>query len=304
MVILDIKNLNKVFDNGKQALKNLSFSIEQGEFIALLGVNGAGKSTMINILGNIVKKTSGTVLIGGHDIDKNRIMANKQIGIVHQEVSFDPFFTPYETLKIQQGMYGVPFNKNAIYSLLEDLELKEKAHSSARSLSGGMKRRLLIAKALVHNPKIVFLDEPTAGVDIGLRKRIWSLMKKLHTNGTTVILTTHYLEEAQQLCNKVAIIHNGELIKYEPTEALLDTVGSKLLQLICDNITTENIAFLETIKQKIQYNIEDNHTINIKYKESSIVPIIISNLNHSGLNIQEVKLANRSLEEIFLELTK
>ena len=230
---LEVKNLQKVYKSydGNEpvvALRNLNLQVKKGSFFGLLGPNGAGKSTLINILAGLVIKTSGTVKIRNIDQDINVREFKRSIGVVPQETNFDPFLTPYESLDIQAGLYGVRKSERNINQLLKRLGLEGKSNAYMRSLSGGMRRRLLIGKALVHTPKVVILDEPTAGVDIELREMLWDYMKDLNANGTTIILTTHYLEEAESLCEKIAILNKGELIACNDTSDLLARVNLKL----------------------------------------------------------------------------
>lgn len=217
---IEIKGLQKTYKSGVKALNGLDLTINQGEFFALLGPNGAGKTTLINILAGPNQKTAGTIKICGLDIDTHRQETKFLIGVVPQEISFDSFFTVNEVLKLQSGYYGIRDNQKYIDEILEKLGLSDKQYAKTRSLSGGMRRRLLIAKALVHKPKVVILDEPTAGVDVELRRSLWKYMEELNRDGLTILLTTHYLEEAQKLCKRTAIIHNGDLVALEETKKL------------------------------------------------------------------------------------
>lgn len=298
MKILDIKDVKKVYKNGKEALKGVSLSINKGEFIALLGPNGAGKSTLINILSDVVTKTSGSVMGCGFDMETQRLGFKRHIGIVPQDLNFDPFFTPFEVLKLQQGLYGLPYDEKRIYEVLENMGLSEKAHSNSRSLSGGMKRRVLIAKAIIHDPEIIILDEPTAGVDVDLRQQLWHFLQKLNKQGKTIILTTHYLEEAQFLCEKIAIINSGKLIAYEDKESLIAKIGSKHLELTLDkSFKGENIAGF-TYKNK-----ESENTILVEFKEEKDVGVILENLVNGGYHLNKIKVVESDLEEVFLKLT-
>ena len=218
---IEIRNLTKVYKGGKRALDGIDLTIPRGQIYGLLGPNGAGKSTTINILAGMVNKTAGDVRIWGFDIDVNPRNAKNSIGIVPQEIVFDPFFTPLETLDNQAGFYGVPKEKRRSMELLRAVHLDDKANAYARTLSGGMKRRLLVAKAMVHSPPILVLDEPTAGVDVDLRRRIWDRVKEMNRQGTTIILTTHYLEEAEALCRNIAIIDHGRILKNTSKKDLL-----------------------------------------------------------------------------------
>ena len=206
---------------GKRALDDVSFDVPRGQIFGLLGPNGAGKSTLINILAGLVMKTGGTVKIWGFDIDQHPRNAKRSIGVVPQEIIFDPFFTPRETLEIQAGLYGIPPAERQSDALLAAMHLTDKADAYSRTLSGGMKRRLLVAKAMVHSPPILVLDEPTAGVDVELRRQLWDYVRRLNAQGVTIVLTTHYLEEAEQLCDRIAIIHHGRVIANEPTRELV-----------------------------------------------------------------------------------
>ena len=232
---VDIKKLNKTFINKKKdekilALINVSLQIPKGSLFGLLGLNGAGKSTIINVLAGLCLKDTGTVKINNYDIDTNRKQASCQIGIVPQELNFDPFFTPKETLELQAGLYGIKKKDRKTKQILEDLDLYNKANSYTRSLSGGMKRRLMIAKALVHDPSILVLDEPTAGVDVMLRQQIWKYIKKLKTKGKTVLLTTHYIEEAERLCDRICIVAEGKIVLSETKKKIMKGFKKKKLE--------------------------------------------------------------------------
>ena len=229
-----IDRLCKTYAGGKRALDDVSFEVPRGQIFGLLGPNGAGKSTLINILAGLVNKTSGSASIWGFDIDVHPRNAKASIGIVNQEILFDPFFTPFETLEIQAGLYGVPKAKRRSMELLRAVRLDDKANAYARTLSGGMKRRLMVAKAMVHSPPILVLDEPTAGVDIELRQQLWAYVKHLNDQGVTVVLTTHYLEEAEQLCDRIAIINHGKVIANKPTRELVGMATEKLVEVTVD----------------------------------------------------------------------
>ena len=232
---IDIKKLNKTFINKKKdekilALVNVSLQIPKRSLFGLLGLNGAGKSTIINVLAGLCLKDTGAVKINNYDIDTNRKQASCQIGIVPQELNFDPFFTPKETLEVQAGLYGIKKKDRKTKQILEDLDLYNKANSYTRSLSGGMKRRLMIAKALVHDPSILVLDEPTAGVDVMLRQQIWKYIKKLKTKGKTVLLTTHYIEEAERLCDRICIVSEGKIVLSETKKKIMKGYKQKKLE--------------------------------------------------------------------------
>ncbi|MDX8397973.1 MAG: ABC transporter ATP-binding protein [Mariprofundaceae bacterium] len=234
MNALEVKHLNKIYDNGKSALEDICLDVPEGSFFALLGPNGAGKSTLINILADTVRPSSGALSLLGHDLLQDRAWCKRRLGVVPQEIAFDPFFSPREILRFSRGMYGQKPDDAWVDELLERLELSQHAHKITRQLSGGMRRRLLVAQALVHRPKVVILDEPTAGVDVELRKRLWDFMRELNRAGTTILLTTHYLEEAEELCDHVAIIDKGKLITSRPMNELLGDVASSSLCLRYD----------------------------------------------------------------------
>jgi ABC-2 type transport system ATP-binding protein len=231
---ISIDTLQKTYAGGKQALKSVTLDIPRGEIFGLLGPNGAGKSTLINILSGMVNKTGGSVSIWGFDIDAHPRNAKNSIGIVPQEIVFDPFFTPFETLENVAGLYGVRKKDRKSMDLLRAVHLEDKASAYARTLSGGMKRRLLVAKAMVHSPPILVLDEPTAGVDVELRQQLWAYVRELNRQGVTIVLTTHYLEEAEELCDRIAIINHGELIANKPTRELVDMAQEKLVEVTVD----------------------------------------------------------------------
>lgn len=229
MNALEIRGLTKVYDNGKIALDEVSLDVPQGSFFALLGPNGAGKSTMINILADTVRASSGSVQLLGRDLFAERAWCKQRLGVVPQEIAFDPFFTPIEVLRFTSGLFGCKPDDGWIEELLSRLELFEHRNKGARQLSGGMRRRLLVAQALVHRPELVILDEPTAGVDVELRRRLWAFMREQNSNGTTILLTTHYLDEAEELCDRVAIIDRGHLLMDRPMREILhDLAGSEL----------------------------------------------------------------------------
>src|SRR6187551_34259 len=231
---IELTDLCKTYAGGQRALDHVNLAIPRGSIYGLLGPNGAGKSTIINILAGLVNKSSGSARIWGFDIDANPRNARNSIGIVNQEILFDPFFTPLETLEIQAGYYGVPKAKRRSMELLRAVHLEDKANAYARTLSGGMKRRLMVAKAMVHTPPVLVLDEPTAGVNIELRQQLWAYVRSLNQQGVTVVLTTHYLEEAEQLCDRIAIINHGKVIANEPTRELLGKATEKLVEVTVD----------------------------------------------------------------------
>jgi ABC-2 type transport system ATP-binding protein len=256
-----IESLCKTYAGGKRALDDVSFDVPRGQIFGLLGPNGAGKSTLINILAGLVVKTSGKVSIWGFDIEQHPRNAKRSIGIVPQEILFDPFFTPKEALEIQAGLYGIPAGQRHTMDLLAAMHLTDKADAYARTLSGGMKRRLLVAKAMVHSPPILVLDEPTAGVDIELRRQLWNYVRELNANGVTVVLTTHYLEEAEELCDRIAIINHGKVVANEPTRTLVAKAQEKAVLVTFDrdldsvptNDCFENIALIDERTIEIIY---------------------------------------------------
>lgn len=253
MNALEINGLGKTYKNGKIALNDVSLTVPQGSFFALLGPNGAGKSTMINILADTVRQSAGKVSLLGHDLFSDRTWCKRRMGVVPQEIAFDPFFTPREVLHFTSGLFGCKPEKLWIDELLERLELTEHSSKNTRQLSGGMRRRLLVAQALVHRPELVILDEPTAGVDVGLRRRLWDFMRELNDKGTTILLTTHYLEEAEELCDQVAIIDQGTLLTAQPMKQLIQDVASSCLWLNYAkplSLTQEDIHALSTYDPK------------------------------------------------------
>jgi ABC-2 type transport system ATP-binding protein len=298
---ISITNLCKTYAGGKQALDDVSFDVPQGSIFGLLGPNGAGKSTLINILAGLVNKTSGSASIWGFDIDRHPRNAKASIGIVNQEILFDPFFTPVETLEIQAGLYGVAKKDRRSRELLRAVHLEDKADAYARTLSGGMKRRLLVAKAMVHSPPILVLDEPTAGVDIELRKELWNYVRELNRKGVTVVLTTHYLEEAEQLCDRIAIINHGRLIANEPTRELVGKAREKLVAVTVDRdvaAVPQNACF-----QKIA--LKGARTLEITYAKDRVnAGDVLGAVQASGFGIVDVSTREPDLEDVFLSLTR
>jgi ABC-2 type transport system ATP-binding protein len=284
----------------KLALKGLSFDVPAGGIFGLLGPNGAGKSTLINIMAGLVTKTSGTIRIWGHDIDHHPRNAKLSIGIVPQEIVFDPFFTPFEVLENQGGMYGVAKALRRSEELLRAVRLEDKRNAYSRTLSGGMKRRLLIAKAMVHSPPILVLDEPTAGVDVELRRQLWELVGELNGEGVTVVLTTHYLEEAEQLCDRIAIISNGELVANKPTRELVGMAREKIVRVTVD----KDVAgpFMEEGFSRMQ--LVDQRTLEITYnRDMSSAGQVLAVVQQHGYAIQDVTTREPDLEDVFVQLT-
>ena len=294
---IEIKNLNKSYGT-VQALKDVDLTIEKGEFFGLLGPNGAGKSTLIGVLGGLVNKDSGTVTVLGNDVIKNYRKTKESLGIVPQEVVFDPYFNVRETLEIQSGYFGVKDNQERIDQVLEALGLKYKEETNIRGLSGGMKRRLLIAKALVHDPEIIVLDEPTAGVDVELRKSLWDYVIKLNEAGKTIILTTHYLEEAEELCDRIAILNKGQIAAVDHKEDLIKRIDKKVIELrleqeandLAELFSAANIEQLEENKVKLETT---------RSEVISLLDIIQS----SDLKIADIDIKSAKLEDVFMKLT-
>ncbi|WP_199799766.1 ABC transporter ATP-binding protein [Pseudoblastomonas halimionae] len=284
----------------KHALKGVSFEVPQGGVFGLLGPNGAGKSTLINILAGLVSKSSGSAEIWGFDIDANRRNAKASIGIVPQEIVFDPFFTPFEVLEIQAGLYGVPPEKRRSMEILEQLRLADKRDAYARTLSGGMKRRLLIGKAMVHSPPILVLDEPTAGVDVELRRQLWELVTGLNEQGVTVVLTTHYLEEAEQLCDRIAIINHGELIANKPTRELIDMAREKIVRVSVDkDLAGPPMEEVFTKSEAIA-----DRVLEVTYdRDKATAGQVLALIQQHGYAIEDVTTREADLEDVFVQLT-
>jgi len=303
--VLTVKNLNKIYSkNGSKttnALKNLNLQVKEGEIFGLLGPNGAGKSTFINILGGSVTKTSGEVNVWGFNLDKNPRQVKASIGIVPQEVTLDPFFSPKDLLELQAGLYGVKKKDRITDTILKLVSLENQANSYARSLSGGMKRRLLIAKAMVHQPPIIILDEPTAGVDVDLRKTLWENVRSLNDQGVTTILTTHYLEEAEKMCDRIGILNNGELVALDTTKNLLERIQTKIVSFSTNkksNLLDKNLSSLKIISN------HENKLV-VSYEKSKIsIDNIISELKKQDIKILDISTDDGDLEDVFLRLTK
>ena len=298
--VLSVKKLNKIYQKNIHALKNLNLEVNEGEILGLLGPNGAGKSTFINILAGVTDKTSGEVIVWGFDLDKNPRQVRVSLGIVPQEINVDPFFTPKKLLDLQAGLFGVKKKDRITDTILDLVALKDKSNSYTRNLSGGMKRRLLIAKALVHKPPIIILDEPTAGVDVELRKNLWENIRSLRKLGVTIILTTHYLQEAEELCDRVGIIHKGNLIALDTTENMLNKIQTKTIKfeinkrIVLDDINDKNYNILTNTDSefKIEYN-----------KQEFNIQKIIKLLENQGIVIKDIKSEDPDLEDVFVNLT-
>lgn len=303
---IQIKDLTKIYaPSGKKAvakvaLNDVSLDIPRGSIYGLLGPNGAGKSTIINILAGLVMKTSGSVTIWDEDIDQRPRNAKSAIGIVPQEITFDPFFTPAQVLDIQAGLYGVPKAERRTAELLEMVELTDKAYSHARSLSGGMKRRLMVAKALVHSPPILVLDEPTAGVDVELRQMLWKNVKKLNKEGVTVVLTTHYLEEAEELCDRIAIINHGDIVANEEKETLLARIDSKSIRFRFKNEIhdiPDRLSVFNPVK-------EGHRTLALRYSPKDGMGDMLKIIESMKNDISDISTDDSDLEDVFLQITR
>ena len=303
-IVLSVKNLNKTYiKNGSkkiEALNNLNLEVKEGEIFGLLGPNGAGKSTFINILAGLVLKSSGEINVWGFDIDKNPRQVRASIGIVPQELNLDPFFNPRKLLDLQAGLYGVKKEDRITDTILKMVSLNDQADSYSRGLSGGMKRRLMIAKALVHQPPIVILDEPTAGVDVELRKNLWENVKLLNKNGVTIILTTHYLIEAEEMCNRIAILDKGKLAALDTTDNLIGQVKNKKVKFKLDKkVNIENNS-LDTMKV-----ISNNgNVLIVSYEKDKLnIDKIIDYLNKKNVKILDLSTDDGDLEDVFINLT-
>jgi len=303
---LSVENLSKIYLNSKskkpnKALSELNFDVKQGEVFGLLGPNGAGKTTFLSILGGTVVKTSGKVNVWGFDLDKNPRQVRASVGIVPQEINLDAFFSPKQLLELQAGLYGIAKKDRITDLILKMVALEDKANAYSRNLSGGMKRRLLIAKAMVHQPPILILDEPTAGVDVELRNNLWENVKKLNKEGVTIILTTHYLIEAQEMCDRIAIIDKGNLVALDTTENLLERIKIKKINFKVKNIDTSKKLFLKDINFKIN----SKNSIIVTYEKNSLdFEEIVNYLNRNDVKIEDISTEDGDLEDVFVQLTK
>jgi ABC-2 type transport system ATP-binding protein len=297
---IEANNVNKTFKRKNSeivALRDFKIKIKKGSIHGLLGPNGAGKSTFINILGGLVKKNTGNIKICGIDIDKNLKLAKFKIGIVPQELNIDPFFTPFELLELQAGLYGILKKNRKTEEILNNVGLLDKKDAYARTLSGGMRRRLLVAKALVHNPQMLILDEPTAGVDVELRSSLWKYIKKINQQGTSICLTTHYLQEAEELCENITIINTGKIIKDDSKENLLNFISTK-------KVSFDLLNNFEIPSSLIQFNpIINNGKLHLTYDKSKIsINNIIKLLNESNITFSEMNTYESNLEDVFKKL--
>jgi len=303
--VLSVKNLNKIYSKNRlksiHALKNLNLEVNEGEIFGLLGPNGAGKSTFINILAGTTIKTSGDVNVLGFNLDKNPRQVKASIGIVPQEVNVDPFFSPRKLLELQAGLYGIKKKDRITDTILKLVSLENQANSYTRSLSGGMKRRLLVAKALVHQPPIIILDEPTAGVDVELRNNLWKNVKSLNKQGVTIILTTHYLAEAEEMCDRIGILNKGNLVALDSTINLLKRIQTKIVTFVVNekvNIENQSLSSLNVIDNKPGQLI-------VSYEKSKLnIEELINYINKQNIKILDISTDDGNLEDGFVRLTK
>jgi len=303
--VLSVKNLNKIYlkntSKSVNALKNLNLEVKEGEIFGLLGPNGAGKSTFINILAGTTIKTSGNVDVWGFNLDKNPRQVRASIGIVPQEVNVDPFFSPRKLLELQAGLYGIKKKDRITDTILKLVSLENQANSYTRRLSGGMKRRLLVAKALVHQPPIIILDEPTAGVDVELRSNLWKNVKSLNKQGVTIILTTHYLLEAEEMCDRIGILNKGNLVALDSTKNLLKRIQTKVVTFVVNgkvNIENQSLKSL---------NVIDNQPgqLIVSYEKSLLnIEELINYINKQNIKISDISTDDGNLEDVFVRLTK
>ena len=303
--ILSVKNLKKIFANNQTkdtiAINDLNLDVKQGEIFGLLGPNGAGKTTFINILAGTVMKTSGTVNVWGFDLDKNPRQVRASVGIVPQEVNLDPFFSPKKLLELQAGLYGIKEKDRITSTILKLVSLEDQANSYARSLSGGMKRRLLMAKALVHQPPIIFLDEPTAGVDVELRQNLWKNVKMLNDEGVTIILTTHYLEEAEKMCDRIAILNKGNMVALDSTKNLLDKIQTKKVTIK----TNKKVEIKDEDLKSLKILSKLENEICVSYEKSKInIEELINLVKKNNVQIKDISTDDGDLEDVFLRLIK
>lgn len=306
---ISLHQINKWYGSSFQALNNVSFEVKQGEVFGLLGPNGAGKSTLISILGGLIHASSGSARIMGCDVVSDYRMARRNIGIVPQEIAFDPFFTVKESLVLQLGYMGLKRqdHEDWIDYLIESMGLTDKANSRVKSLSGGMKRRVLIAQALVHKPPVVVLDEPTAGVDVGLRQSLWAFVRELNQEGHTIVLTTHYLEEAESLCDRIAILNHGELTHLSTKQALIDRAMSKrLVVTVAEQVQTAQLDALSQALAPVSLVPPQTTANELCFElpaQGQTAVDVLSQIQAHGLTVQDIKTEQASLEDAFLNLT-
>jgi len=302
--IISVTDLNKTYASGLQALKNINLDIQRGEIFALLGPNGAGKTTLINIICGLVNPTEGTITAGGHDIVQDFRAARSLIGLVPQELATDLFESIWATVNFSRGLFGSPPDHAYIEKLLRDLTLWEKRHARIMTLSGGMKRRVMIAKALSHEPRILFLDEPTAGVDVELRREMWQMVRSLRDNGVTIILTTHYIEEAEEMADRIGVISQGEIIVVEDKEVLMQRLGKKQLILHLQNPLLAIPAELATYPLELSADGQELiYTFDTQHEHTGIAGLL-RRLNEHGVDFKDMRSRESSLEEIFVSLVR
>jgi len=302
--VVSVKNLSKTYSNQFQALNNINLDIKQNEIFALLGPNGAGKTTLISIICGIVTPSIGTVVVGNYDIIKDYRKTRSQIGLVPQELTLEQFEIVYNNVSYTRGLYGKPPNPQHIEKILKDLSLWDKKDSKINELSGGMKRRVLIAKALSHEPSVLFLDEPTAGVDVELRKDMWEVIKNLRNKGVTIILTTHYIEEAEAIADRVAVINKGEMIVVDETSNLIKSLGQKTLTIDLHETVKTLPESLKNYKLTI---VNDGLSIDYQYDTQSKqtgITSLLQDMKEAGLKLKDLNTEQSSLEKIFVELVK
>jgi len=298
MPAISFQSVSKIYDTARgpfQALDGVSFEIEDGEFFGLLGPNGAGKTTLISILAGLARATSGRVSVCGVDVVSQPLQARRQLGVVPQELVFDPFFNVREALRFQSGYFGVRGNDDWIDELLESLGLSDKANHNMRQLSGGMKRRMLVAQALVHKPPVIVLDEPTAGVDVELRQTLWQFIAKLNTQGHTVLLTTHYLEEAEALCNRLAMLKHGRVVALNRTSDLLAAASSQVLRFKLDGVLPDALAARARVTGRI---------VQLPANSATEIETYLATVRQAGLQAEDVEVRKADLEDVFLDVMK
>ncbi|AOW12267.1 ABC transporter ATP-binding protein [Hydrogenophaga crassostreae] len=296
MPAVSFQNISKTYATPKgelQALRSVSFDIEQGEFFGLLGPNGAGKTTLISVLAGLAKATGGTARVHGHDVQTDYQAARRALGVVPQELVFDPFFTVREALRFQSGYFGIQKNGAWIDELLHSLGLTDKASANMRQLSGGMKRRVLVALALVHKPQVIVLDEPTAGVDVELRQTLWQFVSQLNKQGSTVLLTTHYLEEAEALCGRLALLNRGEVVALDRTSQLLKRAASNILRFKTDDVLPAELAAQARITGRV---------VQLPANDALAVERILAQVREAGASADDIEIRKADLEDVFLEL--
>ncbi len=302
--IISVRQLSKTYASGFQALKPIDLEIRRGEIFALLGPNGAGKTTLISIICGIVNPSAGTVLADGHDVVRDFRAARAKIGLVPQELTTDAFETVWNTVSFSRGLFGKPKNPAHIEKVLKDLSLWDKKDNKLMTLSGGMKRRVMIAKALSHEPQILFLDEPTAGVDVELRRDMWEMVRALRASGVTVILTTHYIDEAEEMADRIGVINKGELILVEEKAALMNKLGRKQLTLQLQNSLEVIPASLESYSLELA---DDGHQLVYSFdtqNENTGIDVLLRRLGEAGIDFKDLKTSQSSLEDIFVDLVK